>query len=75
MTLNGTISHLKHVYCPNLCVGSAFQILDIRQYACVLKRGSALILNQDPIFETASNRLLKNVKSKTRRKAEFMCRN
>ena len=55
MTLSDTISHLKHVYCPNLCVGSA------------------LILNQDPIFETASNRLLKIVKSKTKQKAEFMC--
>ena len=48
-------SHLKNVFWPNLCVGPSFQVLDILQYACGLKRGPALILNQNPLFEIASN--------------------
>ena len=47
-------SYLKKVFWPNLFVGTAFQILDILDYACGLQRGPALSLNQNPIFETAS---------------------
>ena len=39
---------------PNLCVEPSFQLLDILEYACGLKLGSALILNQNPFFEMAS---------------------
>ena len=48
-------SHLKNVFWPNIFVGASFQILDILQYASGLKLGPAAILNQNPIFETASN--------------------
>jgi hypothetical protein len=34
---------------------ASFQILDNQQVACGLKLGSAAILNQNPIFEMASN--------------------
>jgi hypothetical protein len=44
--------NLKRTFWSNLCVESAFQILDIRQYACGLKRTLALTLNQNPLFET-----------------------
>jgi hypothetical protein len=47
-------SHLRNVFWPNIFVGASFQILDIHQYACGLKLGSAAILNQNPIFEMAS---------------------
>jgi len=50
-------SHLKEVFWPNIFVGSAFQILDIQQYACGLKLGPAGILNQNPIFEMASRNI------------------
>ena len=46
-----TKSHLKKVFWPNLCVGTAFQILDILEYACGLERSPVLSLNQNPIFE------------------------
>ena len=48
-------SHLKKVFWPKRCVGSSFQILDIHEYACGLKLGHALILNQNPNFEMASS--------------------
>jgi hypothetical protein len=48
-------SYLKNVFWPNIFVGAAFQILDIQQYASGLKLGPAAILNQNPIFEMASN--------------------
>jgi hypothetical protein len=51
-----TRSHLKNVFWPNIFVGASFQILDIQQYACGLKLGPAAILNQNPIFEMASNK-------------------
>jgi hypothetical protein len=47
-------SHLKKVFCPNLCVGPSFQLLDILEYACGLKLGPALTLCQNPIFEKTS---------------------
>ena len=43
-------SYPKKVFWPNLCVGSSFQPLDILKYACGLKLGPALSLNQNPIF-------------------------
>jgi len=48
-------THLKNVFWPHIFVGASFQILDILQYACGLKLGSVAILNQNPIFEMASN--------------------
>lgn len=42
---------LKNVFCPNPCVGTPIRFRDILQYACGLKRVSALILRQNPIFE------------------------
>ena len=48
-------SHLKNVFWPNIFVGASLQILDIQQYASGLKFGPAAILNQNPIFEMASN--------------------
>ena len=56
-------SYLKKVFWPNLCVGSSFQVLDILQYACGLKLGSALTLNQNPDFEMASSRIQQSPKS------------
>ena len=50
-----TRSHLKKVFWPNICVGALFQVLDIQKYACGLKLGPALILNQNPFFEMASS--------------------
>jgi hypothetical protein len=47
-------SYLKKVFWPNFCVGASFQVLDILEYACGLKPGPALILNQNPFFEIAS---------------------
>ena len=47
-------SYLKKVFWPNLGVEPSFQVLDIPEYACGLKLGLALILNQNPIFEMAS---------------------
>jgi len=47
-------SYLKKVFWPNLCVGTAFQILGVLEYACGLQRGPALSLNQNPIFVKAS---------------------
>jgi len=47
-------SYLKKVFWPNLGVGSSLQVLNILEYACGLKLGAALILNQNPFFEMAS---------------------
>jgi hypothetical protein len=64
LTVTGYIniirSYLKKVFWPNLGVGSSFQVLDILEYACGLKLDSALILNQNPFFEMASNILYKS---------------
>ncbi len=51
----GTISYLKKVFYPNFCVGPLLQLLEILQYACGLKFGTALNLNQNPFFEIASS--------------------
>jgi len=51
-------SYLKNVFWPNICVGFSFQVLDILEYACGLKLAPALTLNQDPVFEMASNNFL-----------------
>ena len=51
-------SYLKKVFWPNPCVGTSFQVLDIHEYACGLKLGPALALNQNPNFEMASNDIL-----------------
>ena len=48
-------SYLKNVFWSNLGVGPSLQFLEILEYVCGLKRGPALILNQNPIFEMASN--------------------
>jgi len=37
------ITHLKIIFWPNLGVGSAFQALDILEYACGLNRNSERI--------------------------------
>ncbi len=50
---NDIRSYLKKVFWPNLGVRSGFQILDIPEYACGLKPGSAYILDQNPFFEMA----------------------
>ncbi len=50
-------SYLKKVFWPNPGVGSGFQILDIPEYACGLKPGSAYILDQNPFFEMASSQV------------------
>ena len=55
-------SYLKKVFCPNLCVGSSIQVLDILEYACGLKLGPALILSQNPDFEMAYSRLPSRMK-------------
>jgi len=39
-----SISHLKKIFWPNLCVEPSFQLLDIPEYACGLKLGPALTL-------------------------------
>ena len=44
-------SYLKKVFWPNLCVGASLQVLDILEYACGLKLGSALILESLGIIE------------------------
>ena len=49
---------LKNVFWPPAFfggIGVSFQILDNQQVACGLKLGPASILNQNPIFEMASN--------------------
>jgi hypothetical protein len=48
-------SYLKIIFWPNLGVGASFLVLDILEYDCGLKLGSALILNQNLYFEMASN--------------------
>jgi len=40
---------------PNVYVGTSFQILEILKYSSGFKLGSAATLNQNPIFEMASN--------------------
>ncbi|MDX2454232.1 arylesterase [Desulfosarcina sp.] len=45
---------LKCAFWSNLCVGAAIQILDILLYACGLNCCSALTLNQNAHFKTAS---------------------
>ena len=52
-------SYLKNAFCPNLCVGSSFQLLGILEYACGLNLGPALTLNRNPIFEIASGWCIK----------------
>ena len=42
----------------SLCVGYSFQLLGILEYACGLNLGPALTLNQNPIFEMASEKIL-----------------
>ncbi len=49
-----TRTYLKIIFWPNLGVGASFQVLDILEYACGLKLGSALILNQNLYFEIGS---------------------
>ena len=51
-----TRTHLKKVFWPNICVGASFQLLEIHEYDCGLKLGSALILNQNPFLEIGSNK-------------------
>jgi hypothetical protein len=43
-------------YAETSCVGPLFQLLGILQYACGLKLGPALSLNQNPLFEMASGK-------------------
>jgi len=46
--------YLKIIFWPKLGVEASFYVLDILEYACGLKLGSALILNQNLYFEMAS---------------------
>ena len=48
---------LKPTFWSNLCVGAVFQILDILQYACGLKYGSASTLNQNVRFKVPSREI------------------
>ena len=48
-------SHLKKVFSSDIGVEPSSQILDILEYACGLILGFALISNENPNFETASN--------------------
>ncbi|WP_319406828.1 arylesterase [uncultured Desulfosarcina sp.] len=48
---------LKPTFWSNLCVGAVFQILDILQYACCLKYGSASTLNQNVRFKVPSREI------------------
>ena len=52
-------SDLKNVFWPNVFVGASSQILEILKYSSSLRRGPAATLNQNPIFEMASNALIK----------------
>ena len=54
-------NHLKKVFCPNFCVGTSFQLLEILYYVCGLNLGPALNLNQNPIFEMASHIISNNL--------------
>lgn len=47
------VKPLKRTFGFNLCVGFAFQILDILQYACGLKHESALTLSLNAHFKVA----------------------
>jgi hypothetical protein len=49
-THNEIRNYLKKVFWPNLCVGPSLQILDILEYACGLKLGPTLTLNQNLFF-------------------------
>jgi hypothetical protein len=49
------ISHLKKVFSPDICVDPSPQVLNILKYACGLNLGLALISNENPDFEIASN--------------------
>jgi hypothetical protein len=56
-----TRTYLKNVFWPPAFfggIGASFKILDIQQYACGYKFGSAAILNQNPIFEMGSRKLI-----------------
>jgi hypothetical protein len=48
-------SHLKKVFSPDIGVEPSSQVLDILKYACGLSLGLALIANENPFFEIASN--------------------
>ena len=47
-------SHLKKTFWPDIGVELSFKALGIREYACGLKLGLALIWNQNPFFKMAS---------------------
>ncbi len=49
-------SYLKKIFWSNLSVEPSLQVLDILEYACGLKLGPALTLNQNLFFEMASNK-------------------
>jgi len=51
-------SHLKKVFSPDIGVEPSPQVLDILKYACGLSLGFALISNENPNFEIASNNKL-----------------
>ena len=46
--------YLKNDFWPNFGVRASLQILNISMYASGLKRGSALKLKQNPLFEISS---------------------
>jgi len=48
-------SHLKKIFSPDIGVGPSPQVLDILKYACGLSLGFALLSNENPNFEIASN--------------------
>jgi len=48
-------SYLKKAFWPKLGVEPSRQVLDILEYACGLKLGLALTLNQNLFFEMTSS--------------------
>jgi hypothetical protein len=53
--LKGSRTHLKKVFWPKLGVGRSLQVLEILKYSSGLDLATALILNQNPLFEIGSH--------------------
>ena len=60
-----SIAHPETVFLANLGVGPGFQLLEILQYVCGLKTGSALTLTKNPRFWTGTNYCLSRNDPKT----------
>jgi hypothetical protein len=51
-------THLKKDFSPDISVETLSQVLAILEYVCGFRRGFALISNENPNFEMASNETL-----------------